>query len=349
MKITVHITYDEIVKLRDEWRDLLRQSAFDTIFLTWEWQTAWWRSFQRDRKLQVLAVREDAQGALVGLAPFFLDTDTSGRRAIQFIGGVDVSDYMDILAATDAQHEVYNAIAGYLREKASSWDILDLHNIPACSPTRKVFAPLVQAQSFSTQMHIEERCPQMPLTNDWESYLGLLKKKDRHELRRKIRRLERDAESWKWYASDQDSLTADIEHFFDLHKKSTPDKEHFMDPSMESYFRDLAEVLLGEGWLKLYFLEINGERAASVLCFDYADTIYVYNSGYDPRFAPLSAGIISIAFCVQDAIRMGRKRFDLLRGDEPYKYDFGAVDLFIYRLVVDNCLQKAKGIDPSDA
>ncbi|MFQ5814423.1 MAG: GNAT family N-acetyltransferase, partial [Anaerolineae bacterium] len=77
------------------------------------------------------------------------------------------------------------------------------------------------------------------------------------------------------------------------------------------------------------------EKAATMLNFDYRDSILVYNSGYNPRkYARLSPGIVLLSYCIQWAIESGRAKFDFLRGDEEYKYRFGAQPTEIYRLLI---------------
>jgi CelD/BcsL family acetyltransferase involved in cellulose biosynthesis len=104
---------------------------------------------------------------------------------------------------------------------------------------------------------------------------------------------------------------------------------------MQSFFAEVAEVLRSRDWLQLAFVEMDGRKAASLLNFDYGDTILVYNSGYDPfQFRHLSPGIIVTARCIEHAIALGRNKFDFLRGDEVYKYRFGAQDTQVRRLLV---------------
>jgi CelD/BcsL family acetyltransferase involved in cellulose biosynthesis len=126
-----------------------------------------------------------------------------------------------------------------------------------------------------------------------------------------------------------------MESFIDLHQKSTPEKDAFMDPQMQGFFFDAAQQLQQQGWLQLAFVQINGEVAASLLNFDYGGDILVYNSGYDPyQFRHLSPGIIVTARSIEHAIELGRNTFDFLRGDEVYKYRFGATDTEVRRLLI---------------
>jgi CelD/BcsL family acetyltransferase involved in cellulose biosynthesis len=108
-----------------------------------------------------------------------------------------------------------------------------------------------------------------------------------------------------------------------------------MDPQMQDFFLDVAQVLHTQGWLQLAFIEMDGQKAASLFNIDYGDAILVYNSGYDPfEFRHLSPGIIVTARCIEHAITLGRSKFDFLRGDEVYKYRFGAQDTTIRRLLI---------------
>jgi CelD/BcsL family acetyltransferase involved in cellulose biosynthesis len=116
---------------------------------------------------------------------------------------------------------------------------------------------------------------------------------------------------------------------------STPEKDAFMDPRMQEFFLEVAQILQQEGWLQLTFVEMEGQKSATLLNFDYNDAILVYNSGYDPgSFRHLSPGIIVTAMCIENAIKLGRQRFDFLRGSEEYKYRFGAQDTTVRRLLI---------------
>jgi CelD/BcsL family acetyltransferase involved in cellulose biosynthesis len=130
-------------------------------------------------------------------------------------------------------------------------------------------------------------------------------------------------------------LRSEMQSFIDLHQKSTPEKDQFMDPSMQAFFFDVTQVLQEKGWLQLAFVEMEQNKAATLLNFDYGDDILVYNSGYDPaQYRNLSPGIVVTARSIEHAIALGRKKFDFLRGDEVYKYRFGAQDTQVRRLLI---------------
>jgi len=186
--------------------------------------------------------------------------------------------------------------------------------------------------------------PVIALPDTWEEYLSSLSKKQRHEVRRKRRKAEREAELSWFYVEDWHRIPSAVEEFIALHQLSSKDKEDFMTPEMQTFFRELAALAYAEGWLKLAFLKLDDRMAASYFCFDYRNDILVYNSGYDPELAPgLSPGNVLISFCIEDAIRQGRNHFDFLRGEETYKFRLGAVATHVYQVTVSR--EKGGGSD----
>jgi CelD/BcsL family acetyltransferase involved in cellulose biosynthesis len=223
------------------------------------------------------------------------------------------------------------------------WDAAELCNVPEISPAHQALAGMAVERGHEFRTIVEDVCPVIDLPGTWDAYLALLDKKQRHEVRRKMRRIKREADV-HWYIVDEKwNLADEIEAFIELHQKSSADKDDFMDERMKGFFHAMAHVLQPLGWLQLAFIEVNGQKVASMLNFDYKDAILVYNSGYDPqRYSHLSTGIVLLAYCIQHAIELGRARFDFLRGDEPYKYRFGAKDTRVYRLVIvrSGCVYK---------
>jgi CelD/BcsL family acetyltransferase involved in cellulose biosynthesis len=103
-----------------------------------------------------------------------------------------------------------------------------------------------------------------------------------------------------------------------------------MTAQMESFFRSLADTMAKAGLLRLGILELDTLPTAMVMCFDYNDCVYLYNSGYNPSYSALSVGLLSKVLCIKDSIQRGRKRFDFLKGGELYKYHLGGKEIPLY-------------------
>ena len=335
MKTEVYTDAAGFAALRQEWNPLLRDSASDTIFLTWEWQSTWWKHLG-EGELYILAMRTD-EGRLIGIIPLYLTTSDDGLNDLSIVGCRDVSDYLDLIAASGQEERVYSALLDWLEsEEAPDWDRTDLCNIPSASPTHSLLANMAAAWGYQVQTEVEDVCPIIFLPSTWDEYLSSLDGKQRHELRRKLRKAEGSGQV-NWHVVDEErDLAAEMEAFIQLHQKSAFEKDEFMDVQMKGFFQAVAQVLHEAGWLQLAFIEINGDKAAAMLNFDYRDSIMVYNSGFDPqKYAWLSPGIVLLAYCIQRAIELGRAKFDFMRGAEEYKFRFGGQPTEVYRLLIE--------------
>ncbi len=334
MKAEVYRDSTAFEHLRPQWNPLLRQSVTDRIFLSWEWQATWWKHLG-EGELHLLTLLTDS-GTLVGIAPLCKISSQSGERAFRWVGCVDVSDYLDVIALPGYERALYDALLDYLASPDSGpWNYADLCNIHQRSPTHQTLTELAQERGLHARSEIQDVCPAICLPDTWDSYLESLDGKQRHEIRRKVRRIQREADTRWTIVRDPALLDEAIDVFIQLHKASDPEKHSFMTEQMTEFFYEMCRAVFDANWLRLAFIEVNGDAAATMLNFDYNNEILVYNSGYDPdKYASLSPGIVLLAYCIQNAIESGKSRFDFLRGDEEYKYRFGAVGTTIHRVMM---------------
>lgn len=316
----------ELSGLEEEWRTLLPKSAVHSVFLDPTWLRVWWEEFHDGRALSLLTVRRDGQ--LVGVAPLMREA-----RRLLLAGDTQICDYMDI---TIAQGEEEGVLAALLRALAEQeWDEWVFWGIPAYSPTLRLLPAIAGALGLEVTVEVEDVCPRVELPSSWEDYLASLSKKDRHELRRKLRRLanaEASVELLDYRTAVE--VEAQLDDFLRLHGASRHEKAEFMTERMARFFRRIAVALAEQGLVRILRLEVGGANAAALLCFDCGDELLLYNSGYEPALASLSVGFLSKALGLRRAIEEGKRCFDFLRGSEPYKYDLGAKDLPVYRCVV---------------
>ena len=123
-----------------------------------------------------------------------------------------------------------------------------------------------------------------------------------------------------------------LDRYFALHRLSRGEKADFMTADVERFFRDIADALAPLDRLRLGVLSFDGADVAVLFGFAIGTVIALYNAAYDPGLESLSVGIISHAWAIREAIARGYTTYDLLRGDEPYKYDLGARDRWLARL-----------------
>jgi CelD/BcsL family acetyltransferase involved in cellulose biosynthesis len=277
-------------------------------------------------------VRSD-DGQLQGLAPLMSAPGTGAPSRLELIGDLELCDYLDVLIAPEQQREVGQALGQYLVSAMGEETELFLTNLAPCSPTPTALRDSLVEYGLAVEVDEIETCPAMPLPTEWDAYLATLRGKDRHEMRRKLRRAAEAATLTYEVTSDAATLDQDLETFFRLHRLSLQHaKRDFMTAQKAAFFRDMAYILWPQGWFELTFLRANGVVIAGLCCFTYGTTYAVYNAGYHPDYAHLSAGIVLFADRIRSAIARRFTCFDFLRGNEPYKYRFGATDRPLYRL-----------------
>jgi CelD/BcsL family acetyltransferase involved in cellulose biosynthesis len=98
--------------------------------------------------------------------------------------------------------------------------------------------------------------------------------------------------------------------------------------------RSAIHVAFKAGWLQLAFMEVDGNKAAGYLNFDFNDHIWVYNSGLRFDYRELSPGWVLLGYLLKWANDHQRKSFDFMRGEEDYKYRFGAINRYVIRAMI---------------
>ncbi|HWE63816.1 MAG TPA: GNAT family N-acetyltransferase, partial [Chloroflexota bacterium] len=316
-------------RLRPEWDRLLGESDADIFFLRNEWQQLWWRHFGHDFSPRVVTAR-DGSGHLVGVAPLMAPRHDS-ESTLSFIGGTEIADYLDLIVERSQAREVRGVLLRAVCEHLP-WRTLDLHCLPEGSGTVAAVQELASPAVHVTQ-EVEDVSPTVALGGSWDAYLASLRKKDRHELRRKLRRAIDDLGAhWQTLQAPAE-LPAALDAFVDLHRRSSTVKAAFMTEAMAAYFRELAAMTLASGQLRMGILWAGDQALSTAMGFAYGDRLYLYNSGFDPAYAAHSVGIAAVGLLLRAAADEGLALFDFLQGNEAYKYTLGAQDHPVYRLI----------------
>lgn len=317
--------------LAPHWSALQLHSYDNLLFMTPGWVEVWWRHFGRNTPLFIVA-RDGEKWR--GLLPLYIRKEAE-QRILTLQGGANVADYLDALAVADEADDVLRALWRAAVDRID-FDRIELAHVPSESPLLRSLESLAGSLSLEVLVERDEVCPAVPLARDWDGYLATLSKKQRHEIRRKLRRFGAEAKTSFRVSATHADLDRDLATFFRLHHSSAADKAGFMDADMQAYFADMARVMLDLGHLRLSVLTRDGEDVAATMSFLYDGRYLLYNSGYDPAYAAHSPGIAAVSHAIQDAISLGAREFDFLSGNEPYKYQFGATDTHTDRLTASH-------------
>jgi CelD/BcsL family acetyltransferase involved in cellulose biosynthesis len=287
------------------WNGLLRRSSTDVPFLQFEYLRSWWETLGggewRGGELW-LAVGRDELQVIQAIAPFFAPSGETETRLL-LLGSIEISDYLDILAPAEHVRGFTRAVIEALEtHQPQGPRIVDLYNVPQEAPSLNAWQEAAEARSWNVRRETLQPCPGIQLDGDWESYLARLNKKQRHELRRKMRRAAGHVPAATLRIVDADGDTGSAMEVFLRLMASDPSKATFLTPRMREQFRRLAAPDHRTPGLQMAFLDVGEEPAAGYLNFDYGGRLWVYNSCMNPAFASLSPGWVLVGMLIQWAI-----------------------------------------------
>jgi CelD/BcsL family acetyltransferase involved in cellulose biosynthesis len=271
-----------------------------------------------------LVLRDDK---VIGIAPLRRKGDT-----VRFIGSANVCDYLDFIVADGKEFEFFTAVFDEL--KSAGVRRLELESLRPDSKVMTHLLPLARERSLPVESEDTDVTLEMPLPDDWVGYLAALSTHQRHEIKRKGRRLG-GAGTLEFDIKPPQDIEGELRTLLRLLRISRQDKDDFMTEEMESYFDQLSAAMHEAGWLRFGHLKLDGQTVASIMCFDYNGTRYLYNSGYEPERSGLSVGLLSKVYSIQDAIEQKMIRYDFLKGAEVYKYHLGGREMPISRCRIE--------------
>jgi CelD/BcsL family acetyltransferase involved in cellulose biosynthesis len=319
------VKQETLETLHSLWVDGEPPLEWDCLFVVPAWLKVWWSVFSNESSPYISAVRDEDR--LIGIAPLLV----KGEEA-RFMGDPDVCDYQDFIVAPGRGREFFENLIDHLRQQGIS--SLDLNMVRADSKVLSELVAVAKTLKCEVSCDPEDVTLELDLPSSWDKFLAKLTGKQRHEVRRKLRRLNEAGEINYRLVEDFEEVMDEMETFLTLFGLSRSDKAAFMTSQMAKYFRSLAETMAKANLLKLYSLDLDGTPAAAVMCFDYNSTIYLYNNGYDGQFSSLSVGLLSKILTIKDSIIKGRKKYDFLKGTEEYKYRLGGKPVPLYRCQV---------------
>ncbi len=317
-----NITEETFESISSYWLDPQYPLKWDCFFVLPGWLKVWWQEFGADSSLYLHSVRQGDD--LIGIAPLLVNDESAF-----FIGSPDVCDYLDFVVTPGREQDFFDSLLDNLDQQGITR--LDLRTLRPDSTVNNYIEDAARNRGCEVSFHPDGVSFELDLPSTWEEYLQILKGKHRHETRRKLRRLHEAADINYRVFEEVDEVKGIMGTFLELFRESREDKTVFMTTRMESFFNSLVLAMAEIKVLRLCILELDAQPAATVLCFDYNGTLYLYNSGYDPLFSSLSVGLLCKILNIKDSIQRGIKRYDFLKGEETYKYRLGGQEVPLSR------------------
>jgi CelD/BcsL family acetyltransferase involved in cellulose biosynthesis len=314
-----------------EWARLLATNPTASAFSNRAVHEAWWIGYGADATDISLAVY-DERNSVVAYLPLMLRPD-----GVRYLGATYHIDYATVLVDLSDAARAADAITTLVTHLFADTAALDLRRLRRADRAHEL---LMNALSTNierpTTIAVEEPAPAIDLTNitTLDEHLERIDKKDRHEIRRKVRR----GEGAGVTISSKPHAVDDLAEFITLHRARwghhglfTEDEKGARDEAfMRELFARAPESLVTI--IVARNLEF-GAFAAGLFLRDELGLRY-WNAGGELAARSLSPGILLFAHGLQMAISERKQVFDFLRGNESYKYEVGATDVDVLMITV---------------
>ncbi|MCX6084032.1 MAG: GNAT family N-acetyltransferase [Caldiserica bacterium] len=312
--------------LEPVWDRLVAESVANACHSTFEWLFTWWQHFGADRRLLLLVAYE--HGMAVGLAPVYADACADGFRNLHFIGQ-GLSDYADFIAPRD-RPDVAEALISALLGLRSSWDGMDLEEIPAQSPNKALLDLAIGAGGVPAVWQATVRCPYLPIEGSWGAFYATMGKGFRHEVRNKLNRwnnLNRGRGDWLElrYVDRREVDSVFVDEVVALSDKRWLADGHrspFLNHPDQEFLREVLPLMGRRNQLRVGELRSGNALLAFMLAYHWQGVVYAWNTQYDPVYAEYSLGRIALVSLAEQSFREGCHELDFMRGEEPYKFQW---------------------------
>jgi CelD/BcsL family acetyltransferase involved in cellulose biosynthesis len=333
MHVELMTTVEQLADLEVAWNDL----AAEVPFRSWDWLATWWRRYGTastseknagPRRLNVLAVHKD--GCLVGVAPWYCERSLVAGNVLRWLGDGEVcTDHSSLICHPDHMSSVTAAIADALTGPCDDWDRIDLEAVDADDTAVAGLLAHLGQHGCGVARELAVACWAVELPATWDEYLAAISKSHRKQLRQLERRV-LDSPRIRWHRVESpEQFTVAWPILVDLHqrrRKSLGEPGCFSSQKFLDFHYEAAGRLLGRGLLRMSWLELDGAPIAAEYHLAGGSTTYAYQGGVEPDRLAEEPGRLSSILCLRAAIEEGHRHFDFLRGDEPYKAHWRAVE-----------------------
>ncbi|MBU1349399.1 GNAT family N-acetyltransferase [Patescibacteria group bacterium] len=320
-KTPVKIREVEFPDIKDAWQGLEQTGDLPTIFQCYGWIEPWWRHLGRGKKILLAAYDGDL---LVGIAPMFIERMTlKGMpffNILRFMGTPE-SDYHAFILRQGYEDKTLSALLTALKQY--SWDIAWLSDVKPDTATTDLLAKALKAEGLHFIEKQHTPCPYIKLPNTMDEYLNTLTKHTKTNIRTYVNRLSKAGDVSIKKVYNKTDVESEFDHFLKLHMarwSSLGQCGALAKKGLREFHINAANLLCQ--YLDLSFLTINGKRIATQYAYNYQNTRLNYLSGIDPAYEDYRVGSIMKFKLIENAIEEKIMCFDLMRGDEKYKYHF---------------------------
>ncbi len=344
MHVDVIDEWPRLLSCRQDWEAVYRRDPEAQVFLSWTWMSTWLR--QLDGRWLVLAAKKDVDsGVYQGFFPLRLKTGQVRDGGFQddlMMAGNRGADYTGFIIDPAVETQVIPAFAGTI--KSRRWSRLNLEFVRMSPARLELLLSQFPADRFRirpvSQLNEVDNvdnciCPCVSLPDDWDAYLGTLGSNTRQKIRRYLRKVDQDP-TLELTVADRHTIERDLNILLQLWERKWA---HRKGETIKAVLNVQRRLLLDMHRQDALFMPVLWHRGvptgalAILLDIEKRSMRFLMGARDESAHNP-PPGVVLHAYSIRAAIELGWRTYDFLRGNEPYKYDFGARDQKIHHFLV---------------
>ena len=329
LSVEVIRDWSRLEALVPRWRELLRRSSADSIFMTPEWIMAWRNAMQGLNVQPTVIHVTDQDQKTVGLALFYVSRQLLCnvvpyrvlRPMADYASG---AVYHDVIADPAVAASVYARTFDALY--AQSCDAVWIPQVAHWTGARENIVRAAAEAGFSVgERQNEFYCIDLPPSlAEYELRLTASMRKD---LRRSTRKLFEQVGASVSECTSLQELDQRLDALIELNTKrwlATQQGGVFQrKPREADFYRHFVPMASQNGWLRLLRMDVDGKTVAMEIGYRYGDQYYAVQGSFDVA-GPSGAGKVLLLETLKRELDAGTRAFDLLSGDESYKQRYAA-------------------------
>jgi len=335
--------------MRPNWEHIYEADPEAQIFLSWLW--LWHLYERRSEDMLILAYRNDhAENeqqdycAFLPLQRQLYLSKTQGRFITRYrMAGNHWADYTGVLCTSQDEEEAITAFSSHLAALPWSQLYLECLNISELrlnlllrhlDNPRYVLRQRKRRDTAGASNLL--RSPGISLPEKFDDYLT---KQVSANTRQRIRRYERKLAAdptLRIIHGTAETRSEDIHHFQRLWKiRWASDKGDKVD-ALASRYALILNQALDCGYMHLLIMQEDNTPVAMIACYidQVKNSALFFVSARNPSLTRIPAGLLLHVSMIRWCIEQNIHYYDLLSGDEPYKYSLGAVDQTLHSLLI---------------
>ncbi|HET9904113.1 MAG TPA: GNAT family N-acetyltransferase [Xanthobacteraceae bacterium] len=344
MYLEVVDNLQRFTELRDDWESVYRADPDAHFFLSWTFMREW--IGRLEGPWFILAAKRAAEANCEAFFP--LRVRTKERQNGEFFNEINMAgnyfaDYTGFICRPESAEQAIAHFAAHVRQL--HWANLRLENVRASRERLAVFLrhfpekkfKVVELERINQPENINNCiCPAVRLPSDWDTFLnGNLGSETRRTIKRFMKRVE-ESDEFRITHANAETIERDLKILLQLWAAQWGGRKgERLQTILSSNFKMLSRCFaVGSLFLPVMWKGDTPVGAQATFVDPVKRTLHAYMGARDESFGKPSPGIVLHAHSIRYAIENGFTTYDFLRGNESYKYSFGAEEHRIACIVV---------------